>query len=270
MRFFSLSDSTRRSDYSTPPRPRVWPINYTNQGHAPQLGPARIGAAASEAPAGAADGAQLAEGHRAAVLLEGPPDVQQPPERVLDLLLLAQLVREARPLWRLDTDDVLLARRRRREGEEALVDQLLRHAVVCLEGGGVGVHQVEAAVHRRRVDRLTDAAANLDARRAVLPEEGGERADPRQLLVVHRRDGTVGRRTDRHPRAVLEQRRAWRGGERREGGRRKGGVAQRRDLRVAEAGLCYRQPDPLAAVQPAVYLDEDGSARRRHDLGVHR
>ena len=95
--------------------------------------------------AGAADGAQLAEGHRAAVLLEGPPDVQQPPERVLDLLLLAQLVREARPLWRLDADDVLLARRRRREGEEALVDQLLRHAVVCLEGGGVGVHLLPAA-----------------------------------------------------------------------------------------------------------------------------
>ena len=49
------------------------------------------------------------------------------------------------------------------------------------------MRQVEAAVHRRRVDRLTDAAANLDARRAVLPEEGGERADPRQLLVVHLR-----------------------------------------------------------------------------------
>lgn len=56
------------------------------------------------------------------------------------------------------------------------------------------MRQVEAAVHRRRVDRLTDAAANLDARRAVLPEEGGERADPRQLLVVHlRRAGGAAR-----------------------------------------------------------------------------
>lgn len=70
------------------------------------------------------------------------------------------------------------------------------------------MRQVEAAVHRRRVDRLTDAAANLDARRAILPEEGGERADPRQLLVVHlRRAGGAAKVSRREARRYRRRRR---------------------------------------------------------------
>ena len=56
----------------------------------------------------------------------------------------------------------------RRDGEEAVVDELLRHRVVGLEHGALRVCKVEAAVHRGGVDRLAHAAADRDARGEVL------------------------------------------------------------------------------------------------------
>mmetsp|Transcript_28674 Transcript_28674/g.62781 ORF Transcript_28674/g.62781 Transcript_28674/m.62781 type:complete len:294 (-) Transcript_28674:817-1698(-) len=154
--------------------------------------------------------------------------------------------------------------------KQTRVDQQLGLFVIGLELLLVGAGQVQRAVNSESVTRLHNRRANR-GERSILADERAKRANLVQPLLVDRLEHAAHRRTHRQPRAVAKFGR-WRNWQPPKLRRLHVRIDQRRNLRVAQALLRDGRPRAVAAVQPAVGLDQHGTARLvvlNLDLRVH-